>query len=105
MGERLRLVDWHPIKKGKVIGFALVEFPCGLRVHDVPVLQGRDGPWAALPTKPRLDAERRQQRDMEGRLTYVPVLSWTTQRLEKAFSARVVALVAAAHPEAFARGA
>jgi hypothetical protein len=99
VAETLRLIDWRPLRKGKLLGFGVIETPLGLRIHDVPVLQGKNGPWAALPTKPELDGDRRQRRDAEGNPSYARVLSWRIQRLEEAFSARVVALVRASHPE------
>jgi hypothetical protein len=99
MAETLRLIDWRPVRKGKLLGFASVELPIGLRIHDVAVLHGKTGPWAALPTKAELDGDRRQRRDVEGQPSYARVLSWCTKRLEDAFSARVVALVQARHPQ------
>jgi hypothetical protein len=99
MAETLRLVDWRPVRKGKLLGFALVELPMGLRIHDVPVLHGKNGVWATLPTKPELDGNRRQRRDVAGEPSYARVLSWSTKRLEDAFAARVVALVQAKHPQ------
>ena len=88
MAERLRLIDWRPVRKGQLFGFASVELPIGLCVHDVAVLHGKNGPWAALPTKAELDGDRRQRRDVDGRPSYARVLSWRTRHLEAAFSAR-----------------
>jgi len=99
MAEMMRLIDWRPLRQGKLLGFATVELPVvGLRVHDVPVLQGRGGPWACVPTKPEVDRDGRQRRDVDGTPRYARVLSWTTRRYEQAFSARIVALVKARYP-------
>jgi hypothetical protein len=97
----LRLIDWRPVRKGKLYGFATVELrPTGLRMHEIPVLKGqRNGPWACVPTKPRLDANGQQQREVDGALRYDRVLSWSTKRRESDFSAAVVALVRRRHPQ------
>jgi hypothetical protein len=98
---RLRLVEWRRVRKGRLYGFASVEFqPIGLRLHEVPVLMSeRGGPWACVPTKPRLDANGQQGRDVEGSPRYDRVASWSTKRRETDFSAAVVALVRRKHPQ------
>jgi hypothetical protein len=98
---RLRLIDWRRVRKGKLFGFAAVEFqPIGLQMREIPVLRGeRDGPWACVPTKPRLDGNGQQQRDVDGSPVYDRVLSWSTRRRETDFSAAVVALVRRRHPQ------
>jgi hypothetical protein len=99
---RLRLIDWRRVCKGKLYGFAAVEFqPIGLQMREIPVLMAgpsSSGPWACVPTKPRLDANGQQQRDVDGSPRYDRVLSWSTRRRESEFSAAVVALVRRKHP-------
>jgi hypothetical protein len=97
---RLRLIDWRRVRKGRLFGFASVELqPLGLQVREIPVLSGERGPWACVPTKPRLDANGQQQRDVDGQPRYDRVLSWSTRRRESDFSAAVVALVRRRHPQ------
>jgi hypothetical protein len=98
---RLRLIDWRPLRKGRLYGFACVELqPVGLRIHEIPVLMNeKSGPWACVPTKPRVDANGQQQRDVDGSPRYDQVLSWSTKRRESDFSAAVVALVRRRHPQ------
>jgi hypothetical protein len=66
---RLRLIDWRRVRKGKLYGFAELELqPIGLLLHQVPVLMNeKSGPWACMPTKPRLDGDGRQMRRLTGR--------------------------------------
>jgi hypothetical protein len=98
--ERLRLVEWRRLRRGKLFGFAVIDTPIGLLIHDVPVLQGKDGPWACVPTKAQIDRHGRQRYDaVTGRPAYGRVLSWRSRRFEQEFSRRVVELVRAAHPE------
>jgi hypothetical protein len=100
MAESMRLIDWRPLRKGRLLGFGSVELPIiGLYIFEVPVLQGRAGIWAALPTRPKVNDEGRVLRDVDGRPAYARVLGWRTKRLEEAFSSKVVALVQASHPQ------
>jgi hypothetical protein len=86
--------------KGALRGFATVELPIGLKIHDVPVFAGRNGAWANLPAKPRLDQDRRQEIGPDGRRAYSAILEWRDRDTANHFSAAVVALVSAQHPDA-----
>jgi hypothetical protein len=98
---RLRLVDWRRVRKGRLYGFACVELqPIGLRVHEIPVLSNeKTGPWACVPTKPRVDGNGHQQRDVDGSPRYDRVLSWATKSRESDFSEAIVKLVRRRHPQ------
>jgi DNA-binding cell septation regulator SpoVG len=61
---RMRLLDFRPMRKGKLLGFARVELPISLRIRDTPILAGPKGVFAALPAKPIPDGERRQKREV-----------------------------------------
>jgi hypothetical protein len=37
---RMRLLGWRRLRQGKLLGFAEVESPIGLKLYDVPVLRG-----------------------------------------------------------------
>jgi hypothetical protein len=71
---RTQLLDFRPMRKGKLLGFARVQLPIGLRINDIPILAGRNGAFAALPAKPQIDSEGRVKRDGRGKALYVPVL-------------------------------
>ena len=98
---RLRLIDWRRVRKGRLYGFAAVEFePMGLQMREIPVLMSTNGgPWACVPTKPRVDANGQQQRDVDGSPRYDRVLSWSTKRREVDFSDAIVKLVRRKHPQ------
>jgi hypothetical protein len=98
MAERLRLVKWRKLQSGKLLGFATVQLPIGLEIRDCPVLNGNEGPWAALPGKPELDREGRCKTGAAGERIYAEILAWRSRKLREAFSVRVVELVRAAHP-------
>jgi hypothetical protein len=98
---RLRLIDWRRVRKGKLYGFAAIQFdPIGLQLREIPVLMGeKSGPWACVPTKPRLDATGHQQRDVDGSPRYDRILGWSTRQRETDFSLAVVGLVRRRHPQ------
>ena len=98
--QRMRLLAFTPRVKGVLRGFATVELPIGLRVHDVLVFAGDKGQWAALPTKPQLDRERRPKIGADGKPLFAPVAEWRSRELTERFSAAVVALVRAQYPDA-----
>lgn len=101
----MRLVSWKPLAKNSLRGFATVELPIGLQIADIPVLVGKNGPWASLPSKPVLDHDGTQKRDANGKAAYVPILSWHTRDLSNRFSDSVVALVREADAHALDDGA
>lgn len=96
--RQLRLISWKPIVRGALRGFATVELPIGLRIIDIPVMIGSNGPWATLPSKPELDSEGHRKLDINGKPTWAPVLEWRTRELRERFADAVVALVRQAHP-------
>ena len=79
------------------IGYAGVA-PC------VRVLVGENS-LVPLLGKPRIDQDRRQKIDINGKLAYAPALKWRNRDLSDRFSAAVVELVRAAHPNAVDGGA
>jgi hypothetical protein len=95
---RLRLLNFKPVAKNSLRGFAAVELPIGLRILDIPVLVSHGKVWAALPGKPQLDQDGRHKRDANGKAAYSPVLEWKDRDLANRFSDAVVELVRAAHP-------
>jgi hypothetical protein len=97
---RLRLVSWKPIDKGSLRGFASVELPSGLKIHDCPVLRSHGKARATLPSKPQLDKEGRQKTGLNGKPAYSPEIEWRTRDLADRFSAAIVDLVRAQYPDA-----
>ena len=97
----MRLVSFRPMVKGALRGFATVELTIGLKIHDVAILVGRNGgAWANLPTKPQLDQDRRQKIGGDAKPAYSAILEWRDRDTANHFSAAVVALVSAQHPDA-----
>jgi hypothetical protein len=89
---RTRLLDFRSMRKPKLLGFARVELPSGLRISDIPTLAGKNGAFAALPSMPMLDQEGRQKRDVNGKPQYVAFLEWRDRGLSIVLDAHSDAL-------------
>jgi hypothetical protein len=99
--RRMRLISWRPVRSGKLLGFASVELlGIGLRLFELPLFAGTNGPWAALPRKARLDREKRQRLDANGSPEFEPVAEWKDRASADAFSAAVISVIRAAYPDA-----
>jgi len=96
---RMRLIKWKPLIKGSLRGFATVELPIGLTIYDAPVLRGPKGLWATLPSKPQHNRDGRQKIGADGKAAFAPVLEWRSREISDRFSAAVVELIRAAHPD------
>jgi hypothetical protein len=99
------LLTWRPIHKGSLVGVVDVELLMSLRLFGVLILRGANGLWAALPTRPELDREKRQKAGADGKPAYARVAQWRTRELGDRFSAAILDLVRAEHPGAFDRSA
>jgi hypothetical protein len=98
----MRLVSSKLVRKGSLVGFATVELPIiGLTIIDCPVHETNGKRWAALPAKAQIEDGRHRIDPATGKAAYTLMGQWRDRRLTQAFSARVVELFAAAHPEAF----
>jgi DNA-binding cell septation regulator SpoVG len=95
----MRLLRWKPLVKNSLRGFADIELPNGLVIHEIPVLTSHGKCWAALPSKPQL-ADGRHRTGPDGKPAYTPILEWRSRELSDAFSAKLVKLVREQHPDA-----
>jgi hypothetical protein len=98
----MQLLNWKPLIRNSLRGFADVELPSGLRIREIPVLSSHGKSWATLPSKPQIDKDGRHRKGPDGKPAYTAILEWRTTDLKDGFSAKVVELVRAAHPDAFA---
>jgi hypothetical protein len=96
----MRLVEWRPMRRNNLPGFATVELGIGLRIGDIPICTSHGRTWASLPSKPIVDGAGAALRDDRGKIRYSPILSWRDRNLGGRWSDAVVALVRAAHPGA-----
>lgn len=91
------LLEWRAVVKGGLRGFAKVRLGKSLTVHDVPVLVSHGKAWAAMPSKPLVDADGLALRDTNGKQRYAPVLEWADRDTSNRFSAAVVEAIKRDH--------
>jgi hypothetical protein len=97
---RMRLLDWRPLRKNTLRGFATLELPKALTIRDVSVHEKNGKMLAGLPAKPQIDGEGRVIRAAGGKIIqYAAILTWRDRDLPDRFSDAVVALIRAEHPE------
>ena len=98
----MRLISFRAIDyAGALRGFCNIELPSGLKLIDVAVFSKNGATWAALPSKPILDSQHRHV-VVNGRRQFTPTAEWRSRDLADRWSAAVVALVRARHPDALA---
>jgi hypothetical protein len=96
------IIQFRPVLKNTLVGFATVEHPSGLCIADNGIHQ-RDGrAWASPPSKPMLDRDGRQMRDAEGKLRWSPLITFTDRRTQTAWSDAVITALRSSHPEVLA---
>jgi hypothetical protein len=101
----IRPRGFRPLLKRAPIGFADIELPGGLLVHDCLVLRAKDGgAWAALPANLVVDRTGKQKTDVNGERQFVPMLEWRSRELGNRFSAAGNAPIAQACPNALNMG-
>jgi hypothetical protein len=91
---------FRAISRGGLRGFAPLELASGLIIVDCPVFVIKSRLWVALPRKPVLDEAGRRKVSAAGKPAFQPILKWRDGDLADHFSAAVVELVRAAHPDA-----
>ena len=93
------LIDWRPIRRNTLRGYAKVLLGSALMIADVPVNVTNGRSWAALPSKP-IVIDGRHAVDDAGKPLYQPVLEWASTSARNRFSAAVVAAVLQSFPAA-----
>lgn len=98
---KIVLEEFRPVERNTLRGFARLTVPeLGMVLHDVAV-HARDGrAWASPPGRPMVGRDGVQMRDAAGKPQFAPTLGFTSRADQDGFSAAVVAVVRARHPEA-----
>jgi hypothetical protein len=97
----MALLEFKPLVKNTLRGFAVLDVPPGIIVREFSIHEKNGKRWASLPAKPMLDADGKQIVNHAGHKQYAAPLGWRTRELADRFSARVIELVIAAHPNVF----
>jgi hypothetical protein len=96
----LHLLEFRPVRKNSLRGFATVRLANGL-INDLGGGETGGRQWALLPSKAMIDRYGELIRDFGGKPRYSPVVDWASREVRDAFSRRVVELIRRADPEAF----
>jgi hypothetical protein len=95
----IKILDWRPLEKGSLRGFAKVQFGSGLQMSDVGIhVQGTKA-WASPPSRPMIDRNGSVMRDETGKVRYSPVIGFFNHGTRSSWSRQIIAAMRAAHPE------
>ena len=103
MSQKLTLTrtEFRPLKRNTLIGFANVAIAeLKLEIKDIAVYEKAGKRWAQLPAKPEV-RDGALVKGGDGRIAYVPIMSFTTRAVADAFSAAVIRAVLELFPESF----
>jgi hypothetical protein len=100
----MRLLDFKPLVKNTLRGFADVELGIGLQLSELSIHVTNGKPWVGMPSKPMLGADGLQIINVNGKKAYKPMMGWRNKALSEAFSKAVVKLVLEQHPNALDGG-
>ena len=98
--NRPRLLDWRPISKHSLIGFAKVQFSSGLTISEIAVHRSGSRVWAAPPARPWIE-DNTLVRDARGKPRYQPLIEFASHGVRASWSRQVVNVVREAHPDLF----
>jgi DNA-binding cell septation regulator SpoVG len=88
------------VVKNTLRGFATVQFPSGMIIHEVAVHANHRGVWASPPGKPMTDRSGQLMRDDDGKQRYVPIISFASKQVRDQWSRVVIEALQAAYPGA-----
>lgn len=92
------LLEWKPVRKNNLRGFAKVRLGRSLVIHDIPVSHANGRSWAVLPGKPMTDRSNGMvMLDAKGKPRYSVLLEWEDDGTRNRFSTAVVEAVTRAH--------
>ena len=91
----MKLIEWRPMPRNSLRGFATIELPSGLTIADISVHVSHGKARASLPAKPQINSDGTTRRGDDGKVIYSPILKWRDREIADRFSAAVVQAVEA----------
>jgi hypothetical protein len=76
----IRIIDWKPVRKNSLCGFAKIEQPSGMVIADVTILNSERGPWASPPSKPMISGDGMVMKDAAGKIRYSPFIEFSSKK-------------------------
>lgn len=95
------ILDFRPLLKGSLRGFAKVQLPSGMILNDVQLMHSSASWWASPPSRPMIGRDGTVLRDANGKIRYSPIVEFTSREIRDRWSSAIVDALRAAHPEAF----
>lgn len=100
MTQQFVVEEFSSVERGSLRGFATIRAPSGIVFHSVGIYQKEGAAWASPPSRPKLGRDGAQMRDREGKLLWLPVVSFASKDVRDRFSAAVIEALRASNPEA-----
>ena len=97
---QLTLLDWRPMKRNSLRGFATVRLGKAFKISDIVIHCNSGKRWASLPSKPQVDGNGVAVKDERGKIKYLPVVSWMDKDSSDRFSVAVIEAVEREYPGA-----
>jgi hypothetical protein len=97
----MRILEFRPLRKNSLMGFAKIEQSNGLQIADVTILAGERGPWASPPSKPMFGSDGMVMKDANGKIRYVPIISFKDRATRDKWSAAIIEALRLSNPEVF----
>lgn len=97
----IRILDWRPMQKGALLGFAKIELPSGMIIVDCTICTGPNGPWASPPSKAMIGRDGLVMKDQADKVRYQPLIEFTSKDVRNRWSDAVLQAVREAHPDVF----
>lgn len=94
----ISLLEWRPIKRNSLRGFATIRIGKSLKVKDVAVYSSNGKRWASLPSKPMIGKDGAVAKDSDGKARYVQIMEWIDRETSERFSEGVIQAIEREHP-------
>jgi len=98
----MKILEWRPLNKGALRGFAKIELRSGMVISDVTILVGANGPWASPPSKPQIGRDGAVMKDAAGKARYTPIIEFSSKEIRDRWSTQIIDALRTSHPEALA---
>ena len=96
----MKVIDWRPLRKGSLIGFARVEQPSGLIIHDITICESNGRIWASPPGRPKLNKDGTALGSDTSKFDYLPMITFASRQVRDQWSHAVIEALRRDYPEA-----
>jgi hypothetical protein len=102
MSASFIIQDFTPMPRNTLLGFATIQAPSGMILHDVTVHRQGDSVGALPASKPMLGRDGMQLKDPNGKLRWQPIVSFKDKPTRDRWSRAVVEALRQQRPEVIA---